>query len=134
MKQEATTGKASPSRRHVPLLTAAPSAAQTRGWPSPGPYLRPRVVLLRVVLLRILPCGRARARGGRGRQVSPGDERAHVGVVGEDVVPDELTEEQHQVHKLHLLTLAVWIRCEGTEPVKNSGSLTEGAGGGEQRQ
>lgn len=88
-------------------------------------------MLLRVVLIRILPCWRARARGGGGRQVSPGDERAHVGIVGEDIVPDELTEQQHQVHKLHLLTLAVRIRCGGTEPVKNSGSLTEGAGGRE---
>lgn len=88
-------------------------------------------MLLRVVLIWILPCWRARARGGADSQVSPGDERAHVGVVGEDVVPDELTEQQHQVHELHLLTLAVWVRCEGTEPVKNSGSLTEGAGGGE---
>lgn len=39
--------------------------------------------------------------------------------MGEDVVPDELTEEQHQIHKFHLLTFTVWIRCEETNSVKN---------------
>ena len=42
---------------------------------------------------------------GVGGQVAAGDERAHVDVVGEDVVPDLLAEEQHQVGELHPLAL-----------------------------
>lgn len=80
------------------------------------------------MLIRILSCWRPRSRGGGDRQVSPRDEGAHVGIVGEDVMPDELTEEQHQVDKLHLLTFAIWIRCEGTKAIKNSVSLTEEGG------
>lgn len=42
--------------------------------------------------------------GVRG-QVAAGDERAHVDVVGEDIVADELAEEQHLVGELHTLAL-----------------------------
>jgi hypothetical protein len=31
--------------------------------------------------------------------------------MGEDIMTDELTEEQHQVHELHLLTFTVGVRC-----------------------
>ena len=82
-------------------------------------------MVLWIVLVRILSCWRPRSRGGGDRQVSPRDEGAHVGVVGEDVVPDELAEEQHQVDELHLLAFTVWIRCEETKAIKSSVSLTE---------
>lgn len=50
------------------------------------------------------------SRRGSDGQISSRDEGAHVSVMGEDVVPDKLTEEQHQVHKFHLLALAVGVR------------------------
>lgn len=28
----------------------------------------------------------------------------------EDIVSDELTEEQHQIHKFYLFTFTIWIR------------------------
>lgn len=36
-------------------------------------------------------------------EITPGDERAHVDVVGEDIMSDQLTEQQHQIKELHLL-------------------------------
>lgn len=67
----------------------------------------------------MLSCWRPGPSGGGDGQVSSRDEGAHVGVMGEDVVPDELTEEQHQVDKFHLLTFTVWIRCQETNSIKN---------------
>jgi hypothetical protein len=43
-------------------------------------------------------------------QVTAGDERAHVDVVRENVVADELAEEQHQVRELHTLALVACLR------------------------
>lgn len=48
---------------------------------------------------------------GIGGQVATGDERAHVDVVGKDVVTDELAEEQHQVGELHALALVTGLGC-----------------------
>lgn len=62
-------------------------------------------MVLGIVFVCILSC-----RGSDG-QISSRDEGAHVRIMGEDVVADKLTEEQHQVHKFHLLALAVGVRC-----------------------
>ena len=65
-----------------------------------------RVLLLALGFVRGLVAGGARAgEVGVGGQVAAGDERAHVDVVGEDVVADQLAEQQHQVGELHPLTL-----------------------------
>lgn len=73
-----------------------------------------RLLLLALGLVGRLVAGRARARqvGVRG-QVAAGDERAHVDVVGEDVVADELAEEQHQVGEFHPLALVPGLGCRG---------------------
>lgn len=36
-------------------------------------------------------------------KIPPGDECAHVDVVGEDIMSNKLTEQQHQIKELHLL-------------------------------
>ena len=47
--------------------------------------------------------------------------------MGEDVVSDKLTEKQHQIHKFHLLTLTVGIRClKKKKKKKKSGSSRHG--------
>lgn len=46
-------------------------------------------------------------------QVTTGYERAHVDVVGKDVVTDELTEEQDQVGELHSFTFIPRLRYRG---------------------
>lgn len=84
-----------------------------------GPYLHLHVMVLGVVLICIFSRRRPWPGGGGDGKVSPGDEGAHVSVVREDIVPDELTEEQHQVHKLRLLTFTVWIRYRNNS-IKNS--------------
>lgn len=113
--------KRSPFHHHIIPLTAVPqqSLVSGGGTPLPGPYLHLHVMVLCIVLVCILSCWRPGPSGGGDGQVSSRDEGAHVGVVGEDVVPDELTEEQHQVHKFHLLTFTVWIRWKETNSVKN---------------
>lgn len=57
---------------------------------------------------------------GVGCQVASGDERAHVDVVGKDVVTDELTEEKDQVRELHSFTLISWLRCDGDKKDLNN--------------
>lgn len=54
--------------------------------------------------------------GVRG-QVATGDQRAHVDVVGKDVVTNELTEEQDQVGELHSLAFVAGLRCRGERGV-----------------
>lgn len=64
--------------------------------------------------IRRLVAGGARARqvGVRG-QVATGNKRAHVDVVGKDVVTNQLAEEQDQVGELHSLAFVAGLRCEG---------------------
>lgn len=64
--------------------------------------------------IRRLVAGGAWARqvGVRG-QVATGDQRAHVDVVGKDVVTNELTEEQDQVGELHSLAFVAGLGCRG---------------------
>lgn len=57
--------------------------------------------------------------GVRG-QVPAGNERAHVDVVGEDVVTDELAEEQDQVGELHSLAFIPGLRCRGRKEDLNN--------------
>lgn len=71
-----------------------------------------RILLLALRLIGWLIAGGARARQMRvSRQVPAGDERAHVDVVGKDVVADELAEEQDQVGELHPLTFVPRLGC-----------------------
>lgn len=46
-------------------------------------------------------------------EVTAGNQRAHVDVVGKDVVTDELAEEQDQVGELHPLAFIPRLRCRG---------------------
>lgn len=50
-----------------------------------------------------------------GGQVATGDERAHVDVVGEDVVTDELAEEQHEIGEFHPLALVSRLSFTNTQ-------------------
>lgn len=43
-------------------------------------------------------------------QVAAGNQRAHVDVVGKDVVADELTEQKDQVGELYSLAFVSWLR------------------------
>lgn len=53
-------------------------------------------------------------------QVTSGNERAHVDVVGKDIVTDELAEEQDQIGELHSFTFIPGLRCrEGKEDLNN---------------
>lgn len=45
-------------------------------------------------------------------KVAAGDECAHVNIVGEDIMADELTEEEHQIGELHALALVPRIGCK----------------------
>lgn len=70
------------------------------------------LLLLALRLIRGLVAGGAWTwQVGVQRQVTAGDECAHVDVVGEDVVTDELAEEQHQVRELHALALIPRLSC-----------------------
>lgn len=51
-------------------------------------------------------------RGSKG-QVPSGDECASVHVVGENIMSDEFTEQQHQVKELHPLALTPGVRWTG---------------------
>lgn len=69
------------------------------------------VLLLAIRFVRVLVAGGARARQVTVRgQVAAGDECAHVDVVREDVVTDELAEEQHQVGEFYSLILVPRLR------------------------
>lgn len=80
------------------------------GAPLPGPYLHFHVMVLWVVFIHILSCWRPWSGRGGDWQVSSRYEGAHVCIMREDIVSDELTEEQHQIHKFYLFTFTVWIR------------------------
>lgn len=72
------------------------------------------VLLLALGFVGGLITGGAGARQvGVGRQVAAGNERAHVDVVGKDVVADELAEEQDKVGELHSFTLVPQLCCRG---------------------
>lgn len=67
---------------------------------------------LRIIRRLIARGARARQVGVR-RQVTTGNKRAHVDVVGEDVVTDKLAEEQDQVGELHTFTFIPRLCCRG---------------------
>lgn len=70
------------------------------------------LLLFALRFIRGLIAGGARARQvGVRSQVTTGNKRAHVDVVGKDVVTDELTEEQDQVGELHSFTFIPRLRC-----------------------
>lgn len=48
-------------------------------------------------------------------QVTAGNQRAHVDVVGKDVVANELTEQKDQVGELYSLTFVSGLRFKGVE-------------------
>lgn len=48
-------------------------------------------------------------------QVATGNQRAHVDVVGKDVVANELTEQKDQVGELYSLTFVSRLRFKGVE-------------------
>lgn len=54
-------------------------------------------------------------------QVATGNERAHVDIVGKDVVTDELAEEKDEVGELHAFAFIPGLRCEegGKEDLNN---------------
>lgn len=52
---------------------------------------------------------------GVGGQVTTGDKGAHVNVVREDVMTDELAEEEHEIRKLHSLALIPRLSFTDTE-------------------
>ncbi len=52
---------------------------------------------------------------GVGGQVPAGDEGAHVDVVWEDVMTDELAEEEHEIGELHSLALVPGLSFTDTQ-------------------
>lgn len=48
-------------------------------------------------------------------QVTPGDEGAHIDVVREDIMTDELAEEQHEIRELHSLALVPGLSFTDTQ-------------------
>lgn len=70
------------------------------------------LLALRVISRVIKGRRRPGPRGSKGK-VPSGDEGASVHVVGENIVSDEFTEQQHQVKELHPLTLTPGVRWMG---------------------
>ena len=60
---------------------------------------------------------------GVGGQVPPGDERAHVDVMGEDIMADLLAEKQHQVGELHSLALIARLGWERNQEERGGGGV-----------
>lgn len=77
------------------------------------------LLALRVISRVVKGGGRPRTGGAKGK-VPSGDEGASVHVVGENIMPDELTEQQYQVKELHPLTLTSGVRWRGREGEKRS--------------